>query len=85
MGLGVLIGLYLEVGLFNWRRAAMQALEQMGPAHGDYSFTCYGLTMTNQADYTGYETAGDYLWPVEGETQTFRQTFSVTLAEQVKL
>ena len=70
-----------EVGLFNWRRAAMEALEQMGPAHEDYSFTCYGLTVTNQADYTGYETVGDYLWPVEGETQTFRQTFSVTLAE----
>ena len=53
----------------------------MGPAYEDYSFTCYGLTVTNQADYTGYETVGDYLWPVEGETQTFRQTFSVTLAE----
>ena len=64
-----------------YKRQAMEALEQMGPAHEDYSFTCYGLTVTNQADYTGYETVGDYLWPVEGETQTFRQTFSVTLAE----
>ena len=68
-------------GSFCIHARAMEALEQMGPAYEDYSFTCYGLTVTNQADYTGYETVGDYLWPVEGETQTFRQTFSVTLAE----
>ena len=74
-------GLSNASGLNLSKAQITEALEQMGPAHEDYSFTCYGLTVTNQADYTGYETVGDYLWPVEGETQTFRQTFSVTLAE----
>lgn len=70
-----------EVGLHNWYFASRDTTSQLGGSFEDFSFTRYGLTITNRVDYSGYEAVGEhYLLPIEGQTQTFRQTFSITAA-----
>lgn len=70
-----------EVGLHNWYFASRDTTSQLGGSFEDFSFTRYGLTITNRVDYSGYEAVGKhYLLPIEGQTQTFRQTFSIIAA-----
>ena len=70
-----------EVGLHNWYFASRDTTSQLGGSFEDFSFTRYGLTITNRVDYSGYEAVGEhYLLPIEGQTQTFRQTFSIIAA-----
>ena len=68
-----------EAGLLNWLSLVGEASARMGAPFEDGTFTVAGLTVTNETAYSGYEVVGDaYLVPVEGEEQTFSQTFSIT-------
>ena len=71
-----------EAGLFNWTGLLEEIDRGMGRPFQDYTFTVAGLTVTNAADYSGYEViGGTYLYPAEGEEQTFTQTFSIVREE----
>ena len=68
-----------EAGFLNWLGLIETVSENMGRPFEDYTFPVAGLTVTNEAAYSGYEIVGDaYLFPAEGEEQTFSQTFSIT-------
>lgn len=77
-----LLGAQEGVNTLNWFSEVEALSERMGGSYEDYTFTYRGLTVTNQVDYSGYELLGDgqYLFPKEGESQTFHQVFTIRIA-----
>lgn len=46
----------------------------------NWSVEYHGLSITNEVAYSGYEDLGiEYLFPTEGQTQTYHQVFTVAL------
>lgn len=77
-----LLGSRPEANVFNWQ-AQLRGLPEAALSGGESASVRYGgLTITNQVAYSGYQWVnGQYLLPIEGEEQSYHQTFSIAIGE----
>ena len=77
-----LLGSRPGVNVLNWQ-ARLRGLPETATSSGEGGSVRYGgLIITNQVAYSGYQWVnGQYLFPIEGEEQSYHQAFSIVLEE----
>ena len=74
-----LLGSRKEVGVLNWLAVLREMPEEIYAGRENWSVEYYGVRMTNEVSYSGYEQIDSYLIPVDGEAQTYHRVLTLTL------